>query len=105
MHWSKQVHANMRFGESEIGKYLAGEMNQEERQAIETWINENPQNKEAYLEYKDIWALPDLIVKSKSIDVEKASSAMVRKLSRFGRKRIFFNFLQRAAAILFIPVF
>jgi len=100
----KQEISRKDFSEQEIGKYLAGELNQKESTEIETWINQDPENRRKFLECKEVWELSGQIKKSEIIDIEKARSKVVKELHGFGKRKSFFTYLTRAAAILFLPL-
>ena len=99
----KELHPSGNIGENEIGKYLAEELNQAEIERFEKWL-QNQRNQEIFLEYKEMWELPDLISQLKSIDEEKARAAVMNNISGFRKERNLFNSLQKIAAVLFIPL-
>ncbi len=92
------------FSEQEIGNYLAGELNQKELVEIETWIDQDPENKKKFLECKAIWELSAQIKESKLIDMEQARSKVIKRLHAFGSQKKLFTFLTKVAAILFLPL-
>ena len=94
----------MKIEESEIAKYLAGELNQEERQNVEDWIKKDISNRDKFLEIKLIWEFPEILRSSEAIDTEKARRAVTSKLPEFSRKINLAATFQKVAAVLFIPL-
>ncbi|MFH0757938.1 MAG: FecR domain-containing protein [Bacteroidota bacterium] len=90
--------------DSLIGKYLEGGLNQKDSSQFEAWINENGNNKQIFMEYMNIWELSHDIKELESIDMVQARKAVNHKLKGFHGRRRLTSILQRAAAILFIPL-
>ena len=84
-----------------ILKELEGELSFPEKEELESWLQE-PRNRLLYEEQKKLWSLMDELHRMKKINRTKALQKVSGKL--FGRSSFNLKRLERAAAILFIPL-
>lgn len=90
--------------DSELGKYLAGELEQNEVIRIEEWLGSYEKNRKDFLKLKNIWKTTGRLKEMELLDVEKARKKVVKKLHGFGRRRNVLFYLEKIAAVLFIPL-
>jgi len=98
-----------------IVRYLAGETMVKESLKVETWILENPANRQLFDEYKKVWESLGKVQDITGIDLqaewkkleEKINTADTGKFIRpiQTRKRTFSFYLTRIAAVLVIGLF
>jgi transmembrane sensor len=84
-----------------IARYLGGNADGEEFRRLESWIQEKEENLQYFRQFKNIW---DASVKL-PIETDKALSKVLRQINRSQNRFTFWQFFQRVAAILFIPLF
>jgi len=98
-----------------ITRHLAGETTGEESRRIDTWIQENPANRQLFDEYKNVWESLGKVKDAAGIDVrteweklegkiDAGDTGKSIRLSRL-RKRSFSFYLTRIAAVLVIGLF
>lgn len=87
-----------------IAKYLSGEANETEIQALKQWIGESDANRQRYFQLKNIWDLHDKSVDPEMIDVEQALIKIKSGMKIRGRIARLWYWWQRIAAILIIPL-
>lgn len=86
--------------DSLIVKYLGGNASADEILMLETWIQESPENKEYFRQFKNIWEVSVEL----PISTDKALIKVVKHINSKSKKLTFWQFVQRVAAILFIPL-
>lgn len=62
----------------ELIKYIKGELNAEQRIAVEAWINENPGHQKEFADMKKIWEWSAATEEGPEIDVDRAWSDFVK---------------------------
>lgn len=83
--------------------YYEGQGTEEERARVESWIHESEENHQIARQVGMLCLATDTLKMSEKIDTEKALKKVKRKITV--QKRIIrWDWLQRAAAILFLPV-
>lgn len=90
--------------EEVLPRYCSGEATIEECRMVEEWIGQSKQN---YLIVKQIYTIDQVLetvqMESK-VDTEKALASVSRRMSREYPQVTWFTWVQRVAAILFIPL-
>ncbi|OCW93347.1 anti-sigma factor [Macellibacteroides sp. HH-ZS] len=90
--------------EEVLPRYCSGEATIEECRMVEEWIGQSEQN---YLIVKQIYTIDQVLetvqMESK-VDTEKALASVSRRMSREYPQVTWFTWVQRVAAILFIPL-
>ena len=83
--------------------YYEGQGTEEERARVESWLHESEENHQIARQVGMLCLATDTLKMSEKIDTEKALKKVKRKITV--QKRIIrWDWLQRAAAILFLPV-
>jgi len=90
--------------EFELGKYLDGELKKNEEKDIIDRVNSCEKSVKEFTKLKTIWDAVRQIKEYKSLDVEKARKKVIKKLHGFGRRRNVLFYLEKIAAVLFIPL-
>ena len=85
-----------------IVNYLSGKASDEEISLLESWIKSSSQNREYYLQVKNIWETSGNRFNPSDISTKKALQIVLNNLEI--QKPGFWFYCQRAAAILFIPL-
>jgi transmembrane sensor len=83
-----------------IAGYLGGDLSKDEIQQLELWINESDENLAYFRQMKNIWESSGQL----TISTEKALEKVMKRLDKTPKGLSFWYFLQKAAAILFIPL-
>ena len=86
------------------GSYLSGEMNKEVSDRFLDDTNHNIELSKDFKKIRRIWDSLDKAKEPADIDVEKALNKVKRRIQDFRKTRKFMFYLERIAAILFIPV-
>jgi len=96
-----------------IGKYLAGQANQEEISRLEDWVKEDTEHKKQFLEFKNLWIKSGVVKSESSIDLDTEwknlesklfdDSSKVRTLYRTVEKKNY-RTIFRYAAILIVLI-
>ncbi|MDO9153347.1 MAG: FecR domain-containing protein [Paludibacter sp.] len=87
-----------------FAKLFSGIINSEEKAILRTWLNESVQNKEYYLNLKNIWQVAHPAFLPSSINVLDAEKKLKAKIKSNKKKPLpIFVLIQRVAAILLIP--
>lgn len=93
-----------------IGKYLSGNISEEELEALFAWVKLNTDNERYFNEYKSVWValnMNELI----DVDIEEAYSFLQSKIKpeelsiKTGGVKKVILIWQRIAAILILPIF
>ncbi len=83
-----------------IVNYLSGSSTVEEIQRLESWISESDENQKYFRQFKNIWeASIELPISS-----DKALTKILKQINSKHKSLSFWQFIQRVAAILFIPL-
>lgn len=97
----------MRFSFSEIEAllpgYLSGDLSDENREMVDEWRSESPENETIYLEYLKAWEATSLLQEMEQFNSFEALKKVSSRLSEHPTSRWWIT-LQRAAAILVIPM-
>jgi len=86
------------------GNYLSGEMGMEHLKRFLDNTNQSSELSQDLKKIRKIWDAFKSIKDPADIDVEKALTKVERKISYFRKSRNFIFYLERIAAILFIPL-
>lgn len=88
------------------GRLFSGEMGNEEAEQFIESENSNGHRSEEIEQLQRIWKISGRVNKYKSIDTEKAALKVQKKIhgTKKGNKRSIVFYLERAAAILFLPL-
>lgn len=85
--------------------YCEGRLTEEERLEVEMWMDDSEENKRIATQIFALYLAVDTVQIMKKVDTEKALLKVKGKMSdREERKTVWWEWLQRAAAILFIPL-
>lgn len=89
-----------------LPRYCSGEATPEECRQIEEWIRQSDENYRIAKQIHTLYLATDTIRTLSEVDTEKALSSVCRKMSKSGKGTnvSLFIWLQRIAAILFIPL-
>jgi transmembrane sensor len=82
--------------------YLHGDADKEQKQSVNEWFND-PENAELVKQIRQIDSLTDDLGMLRKFDLQKGRQQVFRKY-RANQMFLFVKWMQRAAAILFIPV-
>ncbi len=83
-----------------IAGYLGGTATEAEIRELELWVTESDENRKNYQQFKNIWeASADL-----PVSTEAALQKVLKTINRRQYRISMWNFAQKAAAILFIPL-
>ena len=86
-----------------LPRYCEGQVTEEERLLVETWMNESEENRRGVKQIHSLYLATDTIHVMKKVDTEKALSRVKGRIT--GRKKtMWWEWAQRAAAVLFIPL-
>lgn len=87
-----------------IVAYLSGAATENEIEALTAWVEESPENRRQYEQFKNLWqeAYPSLALTDE--DVEKAHQRVMEKLDAKSWMQLALEYWQRAAAILLLPL-
>ena len=86
-----------------LPRYCEGQVTEEERLLVETWMNESEENRRVAKQIHSLYLATDTIHVMKKVDTEKALSRVKGRIT--GRKKtMWWEWAQRAAAVLFIPL-
>lgn len=83
-----------------IVSYLEGKASEDEILMLESWLNESGDNKKYFAQCKNIW---DASVEL-PMSTDKALAKVLKQINREHKSLTFWQFIQRVAAILFIPL-
>lgn len=83
-----------------INKYLAGEASEAEVQEVFQWIDDNPQNRKEFIQYKKVWAL----TANSPVGTEKAWAPVKAELTGSKPAKIKIIRLLRIAAALILAL-
>ena len=88
-----------------LPRYCEGRLSEEERLEVEAWIDESEENKRVATQTFALYLAVDTVQVMKKVDTEKALLKVKGKMSdREVRRTVWWEWTQRAAAILFIPL-
>lgn len=85
-----------------LPRYCEGEVTEEERLQVVSWMNESTENRRLVKQVEMLCLATDTANVLKKIDTEKALKKVKNKMKV--RRTIYWKWVQRAAAILFIPL-
>lgn len=86
-----------------LPRYCEGQVTEEERLSVEAWMNESEENRRIAKQIHALYLATDTIHVMKKVDTEKALSRVKGRMT--GRKKtMWWEWAQRAAAVLFIPL-
>ncbi|MDO9634297.1 MAG: FecR domain-containing protein [Paludibacter sp.] len=92
-----------------IVRFLSGKIKSEEKIMLDEWLSESDENKQYMGHIMNLWQSAQPAFRPEDIDLEKATSAVVSKISAIHSHRKWIQspaivWWQRIAAVLFIPV-
>ena len=86
-----------------LPRYCEGQVTEAERLLVETWIDESEENRRTAKQIHALYLATDTIHVMKKVDTEKALSRVKSRMT--GKKKtMWWEWAQRAAAVLFIPL-
>ena len=87
-------------------KYYEGETTEDETALVEEWLEASEENRRTARQVQTLGLAADMAQISSRLDVKKALEDVHRKMKqkKVNRYRVLFRGMQRAAAILFIPL-
>lgn len=83
-----------------IVSYLEGKASEDEILMLESWLNESDDNKKYFEQCKNIWDASAELPTS----TDKALAKVLKQINSEHKSLTFWQFIQRVAAILFIPL-
>jgi len=83
-----------------IASYLEGNASAEEMSELESWVSESDENRKYYQQFRNIW---DASVEI-NVSSEEALQKVLRRIKNRQQRVLLWNFVQKAAAVLFIPL-
>ena len=83
-----------------IAIYFGGNASQDEILKLEAWIKESVENKKYFMQCKNIWEASVEL----PISTDKALTKVLKQINHEHKSLTFWQFIQRVAAILFIPL-
>lgn len=86
-----------------LPRYCEGMVSEEERQLVEAWISQSEEHYKAARQIHTIYLATDVMDVLSKVDTEKALQQVTQRMTT-SRKMSRLAWLQRVAAILFIPV-
>lgn len=86
-----------------LPRYCEGNVSNEEATLVRKWMEESPENRRIVKQIHSLCLAADTINILEKIDTEKALLQARRKIDS-RKNRPWFNWMQRAAAVLFIPL-
>ncbi len=87
-----------------LPRYCSGEATIEECQMVEEWIGQSDENYRIVKQMYTIDQVMGTVQMESKVDMEKALASVSRKMSKAPSHVTWFTWVQRAAAILFIPL-
>lgn len=88
-----------------LPRYCEGLVTEEERLQVETWMDESEENRRMAKQIHALYLATDTVHIMKKVDTEKALSKVKSRMSDNTQKRTgWWQWAQRAAAVLFIPL-
>ena len=88
-----------------LPRYCEGRLSEGERLEVEAWMDESEENKRVATQTFALYLAVDTVQVMKKVDTEKALLKVKGKMSdREVRRTAWWEWAQRAAAILFIPL-
>jgi transmembrane sensor len=85
-----------------IANYLSGKASENEVSQLNKWISSSSENRDYFLQVKNIWETSDNPFNPSDISTNKALRKVLKQIE--SRKTSLWGHWQRAAAILFIPL-
>ncbi len=86
-----------------LPRYCEGQVVEEERLQVETWMSESEENRRIAKQIHTLYLAADTIQVMKKVDTEKALSRVKSRMTS-KKKTMWWEWAQRAAAVLFIPL-
>lgn len=86
--------------DSLIAKFLANETNRQEEEELENWLDLSEENKRYFVQMKHVWNSSVRI----NISEENALKNIKKQSKGFSAGRVFWDFWQKSAAVLLIPL-
>lgn len=84
--------------------YLSGEISEENRQKVDCWRNLSSENNEVFKEISAVWELEKTLTQMEQFNAKDALKKVDKQLLLYGGTNMFWQNIQRVAAILLIPV-
>ncbi len=89
---------------TQIVNYLSGQASEEEISQLEYWIKSSTQNHDYYLQVKNVWEVYGKPFNPSDISTKEALEKVLQLTDIKVQRPGFWFYLQRVAAILFIPI-
>jgi ferric-dicitrate binding protein FerR (iron transport regulator) len=83
-----------------IASYLTGNASEKDLHELETWVLESDENRKYYHQFKNLWDASSEI----NVSSEEALQNVMRRIKIRQQRVLLWNFVQKAAAVLFIPL-
>lgn len=84
-------------------QYCQGTLSGEERSRVEAWLEESPEHRRLASQIEMLYLATDTLQLQQTLNTEKALKKVKRRMSG-SRRTVIWMWMQRAAAILFLPV-
>lgn len=100
----KDTEGRKQISDSELVKYIAGELEKSEKAKINNWLSSHENNMKYFQKLKNIWNITGKLNDIDLINVQKAREKVVKEIHGFGRYRKVLLYWEKIAAVLFIPL-
>ncbi|MFT3752242.1 MAG: DUF4974 domain-containing protein [Paludibacter sp.] len=88
-----------------IAHSFSGMLTPDEREYLETWLNESEENQKQYMQLLNLWQVSQPAFDPEAIDVVKAERQFMSKIAQPAfRSQPFWGWWQRVAAIIILPL-
>ena len=89
--------------EHRLMQYCQGTLSGEKRSRVEAWLEESPEHRRRASQIEMLYLATDTLQLQQTLNTEKALKKVKRRMSG-SRRTVIWMWMQRAAAILFLPV-
>lgn len=100
----KNTEGRKQISDSELVKYIAGELAKSEKAKINNWLSSHENNMKYFQKLENIWNITGKLNDIDLINVQKARKKVVKEIHGFDRYRKVLLYWEKIAAVLFIPL-
>ena len=76
----EEIYMKEKFNISLLGKYLSGNVTEEERLSVQAWINNSPENQAVFEEYQKVWMLSGMDDTQLTVDVDAGWNELEKRI-------------------------
>jgi len=87
-----------------LAKYLNGTCSKEESIIFEAWMKASAENRQYYIQAKNIWENSNQSIDPLEISTGKALESVMKRISKESKLKILWRTWQKIAAVLIIPI-